>query len=49
MGMKQIEALRHWGEGDEVEVYVSGNGHAGWVPKAFLIEWLVRRGKLVLV
>ena len=49
MSMKQIDALRHRGEGEETEVYVSGNGHAGLVPKSFLIEWLAKRGRLVLV
>ena len=49
MSMKQIEALRHRGEGDEMEVYVKGNGHADWVRKAVLIEWLAKRGRLMLV
>ena len=49
MSMEQIDALRHRGEGEETEVYVSGNGHAGWVPKSFLVEWLAKRGRLVLV
>ena len=49
MSMKQIEALRHRGEGDAVEVYVKGNGHAGWVRKTFLVEWLAKRGRLHLV
>jgi hypothetical protein len=49
MSMKQIEALRHRGEGDAVKVYVKGNGHSGWVRKTVLIAWLARRGKLALV
>lgn len=49
MSMKQIEALRTRGEGEELEVYISGNGHAGWVRKAVLIEWLAKRGRLQLV
>ena len=49
MSMKQINALRTRGEGDEVEVYVKGNGHAGWVSKAVLVEWLAKRGRLQLV
>lgn len=49
MSMKQIDALRHRGEGEETEVYVSGRGRAGWVNKVFLIAWLAKRGRLVLV
>ena len=49
MSMKQIDALRHRGEGEDTEVYISGRGHAGWVPKSFLIAWLAKRGKLRLI
>ena len=49
MSMKEIDSLRHRGEGADTEVYISGNGHAGWVRKSVLVEYLVRRGKLRLV
>ena len=49
MSMRQIEALRHRGEGEDMEVYISGNGHAGWVRKTVLVEWLAKRGKLHLI
>lgn len=49
MSMKQIDALRHRGEGEDTEVYVSGRGRRGWVRKHFLIAWLAERGKLVMV
>ena len=51
MSMKEIDALRHRGEGEDTEVYVWRKGvkDRGWVRKSFLIEWLAKRGKLVLV
>lgn len=49
MSMKEINALRTRGEGEEAEVYVRGNGHAGWVRKTYLVAWLAARGKLRLV
>lgn len=49
MSMKEIDALRTRGEGEDTEVYVKGNGHAGWVRKDFLVAWLAKRGRLVLV
>lgn len=49
MSMREINALRTRGEGEDMEVYVKGNGHAGWVRKVVLIEWLAKRGRLHLV
>lgn len=49
MSMKQINALRHRGEGDEVEVYIRRGKNAGWVKKSFLMGWLARHGLLKLV
>ena len=49
MSMKEINALRHRGEGADTEVYVSGRGHRGWVRKVALIAYLARRGMLRLV
>ena len=49
MSMKEINALRTRGEGEDMEVYISGNGHAGWVRKTVLVAWLAKRGKLQLV
>lgn len=49
MSMKEINALRHRGEGADTEVYVKGRGHRGWVRKVSLIAYLARRGMLLLV
>lgn len=49
MSMKEINALRHRGEGVETEVYVRGRGHKGWVRKAYLVAWLAKRGMLKLI
>ena len=49
MSMKQINSLRHRGEGTETEVYIRGRGYKGWVRKSFLLTWLAARGKLELV
>ena len=49
MSMKQINALRHRGEGVETEVYIKGRGYKGWVRRDVLIAWLARRGRLELV
>ena len=49
MSMDQINELRTRCEGEDTEVYISGNGHAGWVRKTVLVNWLAKRGRLILV
>ncbi len=49
MSMKEINALRHRGEGVGTEVYIKGRGYCGWVRKVALIAYLARRGMLRLV
>lgn len=49
MSMKQINALPTRGAGDEMEVFISGRGHSGWVRRSVLIAFLAERGKLRLV
>ena len=51
MSMKEINALRHRGEGADTEVYLKRKGvkDKGWVHKDLLIAWLAKRGMLQLV